>query len=233
MPSCIAGVESAFRARGEGAQSPSAVLGIRVGPAGFHAKAAFLELSVPYFAVKVNSNFPENPRAHSLPTIQGVLVLFDATNGEPLAIMDSMSITTLRTAATSAVAAKYLARADAKTATFIGCGVQGRAHVAAISCVLTLERVVLFDIDHQTADALANELANSYPFEISVAADLQGATRASSIIVTSTPSNDAFLGPDDVTPGAFIAAVGADNEHKHELHPELLTSVSPEGRMRE
>lgn len=222
LPSCIDGVERAFRFRGQGHPSPSAVLGVHVGDGGFHAKAAFLELSRPYFVVKVNANFPGNPRVHGLPTIQGVLLLFDAERGVPLAIMDSMSITILRTAAASAVAAKYLARNDARIAAIIGCGAQAHAHIAAISAVRALERVFVFDIDATKARALSDSLTRSHSFAISVARSVSDATLSSSIIVTTTPSKKAILSSEHVAPGTFIAAVGADNEHKQELDIDLL-----------
>src|SRR3954463_7324691 len=92
MRSCIDGVENAFRLKGEGRPSHGGILGVHVPGGGFHAKAAVLELSRPYFAAKINANFPENPSTRGLLTIQGVLVLFDGSNGRPLAVMDSMAI---------------------------------------------------------------------------------------------------------------------------------------------
>ncbi|HEY8795835.1 MAG TPA: ornithine cyclodeaminase family protein [Gemmatimonadaceae bacterium] len=222
VPSCISAVENAFRLRGNGAASPSAVLGVHVDRGSFHAKAAYLELSRPYFAVKVNANFPGNPAAHSMPTIQGVLVLFDATLGVPLAVMDSVAITALRTAAATAVAADHLAHRGAQIATFIGCGVQARAHVAAIAAIRALRQVYVFDVDEERASRFARELRSQYAFPVTVAPALRDATRASEIIVTATPATQPFLGVDDVSPGAFVAAVGADNEHKRELELSLL-----------
>ena len=224
--SCIDGVENAFRLKGEGRPSPGGVLGVHVAGGGFHAKAALLELSRPYFAAKINANFPANPLTRGLPTIQGVLVLFDASNGRPLAVMDSMAITTLRTAAASAVAANFLARREAHTATFVGCGVQARAHVAAISAVRELERAFVFDLDEAKAITFARETQTLHAFEIVVATDLGKATRNSDIVVTTTSAKRAFLGRDHLSSGAFVAAVGADNEHKQEIEVDLLrTSV--------
>jgi len=220
--SCITAVENAFRQRGEGKLASSAVLGIHVAGGGFHAKAAVLDLSRRYFAVKINANFPDNPSTRGLPTVQGVLVLFDATNGSPLAIMDSMAITTLRTAAASAVAASYLARAGSRTATFIGCGVQGRAHLAAISEVVELHRAFVSDQNKVKATAFVKEMQSLYPFEILLADDIRAATSTSDIIVTTTSAERAFIEINDVSPGAFIAAVGADNEHKQEISETLL-----------
>jgi ornithine cyclodeaminase/alanine dehydrogenase-like protein (mu-crystallin family) len=224
--SCIDGVESAFRLKGEGRPSPGGILGVPVAGGGFHAKAALLELTRPYFAIKVNANFPGNPSTRGLPTIQGVLVLFDPSNGVPLAVMDSMAITTLRTAAASAVAAKFLARREARTATFIGCGVQARAHVAAISAVRKLERASVFDLDSLKAATFAREMQTLHEFEILVATDLGHATRDSDIVVTTTSAKKAFLGRNHLSKGTFVAAVGADNEHKQEIEEDLLrTSV--------
>ena len=222
MRACIAAVENAFRLKGLGRMSPGATLGVHVGNGGFHAKAAFLELARAYFVVKVNANFPGNPARLGLPTIQGVLVLFDATNGIPLAVMDSMFITQFRTAAASAVAASYLARTDAHSMTVVGCGAQGRAHVASIACVRKLRRVYAFDSDLKTAERFVSDMQLMYPFEMIVATELGEATRVSEIVVTATSSRNAFLGVDHISPGTFVAAVGADSEHKQELHAELL-----------
>src|SRR5581483_4594648 len=138
---CIAAVERAFRDGGEAAS---------LGLGHFHVKAAIAGGRI---AVKVNGNFPENPAKHGLPTIQGVIVLADADKGTPLAILDSIEITALRTAAATAVAAKYLARQDAKSVTIAGCGIQGHAQLAAIRRVRAIERVFAVDVDHDKAAA--------------------------------------------------------------------------------
>ena len=151
-------------------------------------------------------------------------MLFDATDGRPLAVMDSMAITTLRTAASSAVAASFLARADARTATFVGCGVQARAHVAALSAVRELRKVFVFDRDKEKEAAFVDEMRALQSFEIQRAVDLRQATTASDIVVTTTSSTKAFLGIGDISPGTFVAAVGADNEHKQEIEPALMRS---------
>jgi len=222
MPSCIRAVEEAFRLRGAGAATPSAIAGLELAEGSLHAKMASLPLARAYAAVKVNANVPSNPVARGLPTIQGVLVLFDATTGVPLAVMDSASITTLRTAAASAVAAKYLARPDASTVTFIGCGVQARAHLAALVTVRTVRRVRAVDGRAAAVEAFCAFARDRCGLEADVAPSLREATLASDIIVTSTPSTRAILDIDDVAPGTFIAAVGADNEHKQEISPALL-----------
>jgi len=116
---CIVTVEHAFRLYGEGKAAAPAVLSMHTRDGGFHVKLGLLELSRPYFGTKVNGNFAENPKRFGLPTIQGVLILCDAEKGSPLAVMDSRDITSLRTGAATAVAAKYLARQDSRTATIV------------------------------------------------------------------------------------------------------------------
>jgi ornithine cyclodeaminase/alanine dehydrogenase-like protein (mu-crystallin family) len=222
MPSCIHAVEAAFRARGEGRAAPSATLGFPLDGGGLHVKVASLDLSRPYVVAKVNANFPRNPLERKLPTIQGALVLFDATCGTPLALMDSAPITTLRTAATTAVAASRLARPDASTVTFIGCGVQARAHLTALCQVRFVERVFAVDNRPAAADAFRKLAITVHGVECSVSSSLRRATRASEIIVTTTPAERAILHLGDVAAGTFVAAVGADNEHKQEIDPELL-----------
>ena len=226
MPSCIRAVEEAFRARGEGRPTPSAMAGLELAHGTLHAKMASLELPRLYVAAKVNANLPDNPIEHKLPTIQGVLVLFDGANGVPLAVMDSAPITMLRTAATSAVAAALLARADASTVAFVGCGVQARAHLDALRHVRTIRRVYAVDRDRDAAEEFSVFARAVGDAEVTVASSIAAAARASDIVVTTTPSQRALLDIGDVSPGAFVAAVGADNEHKQEIAPALLRAAA-------
>jgi alanine dehydrogenase len=136
LEECAAGVEHAFKLYGEGKTQRPGILGVHARDGGFHIKAGILELERPYFAAKVNGNFPQNMKQFALPLIQGVIVLCDAENGYPLALMGSIEITIQRTGAATAVAAKYLARSDSKIATICGCGNQGRISLRAISKVL-------------------------------------------------------------------------------------------------
>ncbi|PYQ68410.1 MAG: hypothetical protein DMF54_00680 [Acidobacteria bacterium] len=93
-----------------------------------------------YFAAKTNANFPANRERLGLPTIQGIVLLFDAESGVPLAVLDSIEITIRRTGAATAAAAKKLARSDSSTVTICGCGEQGRVQLEAIAGVLPIER---------------------------------------------------------------------------------------------
>ena len=215
---CLTSVEAAFRSYGEGHSAPPKSLGLHAGNGTFHIKAAAAEL----LAVKINANFPDNPRRHSLPTIQGVIVLFDTERGTPLAIMDSSLITTLRTAAATAVAAEYLARSGAAIVTVIGCGTQGRASLEALQLVRPIRKAYAYDADTSAALRFEREMAAQLGIDVTAVSAINEAVADSDIVVTCTPARSAILDKDHLHPGLFIAAVGADNPEKQELTPALL-----------
>jgi ornithine cyclodeaminase/alanine dehydrogenase len=183
-----------------------------------------LPLARNYFAAKVNANFPNNREHFNLPTIQGIILLADAVNGRPLAIMDSIEITIRRTGAATAVAAKYLARENSEVVTICGCGNQGRVQLRALHRVLPLQHVYAFDLNEGQARRFASELSLELGIEVEVVRDLATAVGKSDVCVTCTPTKKYFLHKDYVAPGTFLAAVGADNEEKQELDPQLLAS---------
>lgn len=222
--SCIAAVENGFRAHADGRALGPASLGLTSAAGSYHVKAAGMRGTPGYFAAKTNANFPENPKHHALPTIQGVIVLCDDSNGRMLAVMDSMEITILRTAAASAVAARYLARAESKVATLFGCGAQAAAQIRAIARVLRLERVFAHDLDPSRVAAFAAQLADDPGVAVVPVADIAAALQASDVIVTCTTAKLTFLSRQLVRPGTFIAAVGADNPTKSEIEPELMAA---------
>jgi alanine dehydrogenase len=226
LDECIAAVEHAFALQAEGKALGPGVLGLHVPGGGFHVKAAGLPLERFYFAAKLNANFPDNAARRGLPTIQGVVVLSDGETGQPLALMDSMEITALRTGAATAVAARYLARPDARVATIVGCGRQGRIQLAALARVRRLERVYAMDRDATVSRQFAREMSAELGVDVRPVAALAEASRQSDLLVTCTPSRSPLLGREDVAPGAFVAGVGADNEYKQELDPGLLASAS-------
>ena len=226
LPDCIDAVERAFRLHAEGRTLGPGVLGVPAGNGGFHIKAAGLLGERSYFAAKTNANFPENPHRFGLPTIQGTIVLADASRGVPLAIIESGSVTALRTAAATAVAARLLARSGARNATIVGCGVQGELQLGAIAAVLPLQRAWVLDSDHDRAERMAARAAASLGLHVEAAKDLRAALRESDVCVTCTPARRAFVMAADVTPGTFIAAVGADSQGKQEIEPALVASAT-------
>jgi alanine dehydrogenase len=155
-----------------------------------------------------------------------VVVLCDGDDGTPLAVMDSIAITAIRTGAATAVAARHLARPDARVATICGCGAQGDVQLRAVARVAALDRVFAFDLDGARAKAFAERLGPALSLGITPVSDLADAARRSDIVVTCTPSRAPLLRPGDLRPGAFVAAVGADSEHKQEVDPRLLAGTA-------
>lgn len=219
---CIDAVEDVFRLLGEGKAQPPATLAVHAEGGGFHIKAGLLARGDRvYCAVKNNGNFPVNAE-RGLPTIQGLVMLCDGNDGRVLAVMDSMELTALRTAAATAAAARVLARADSTTVAVIGCGVQSRHQLRALAAVLPLRRVAAFDLHPERAESFCREMASELGIEAVPRPDVGSATRGADVIVTCTTTREFVLGPDDVEPGTFVAGVGADNEVKRELHPALM-----------
>jgi len=220
---CIAAVEKAFTMQAEGKAARPGILGIYADHGGFHMKAGIMKLPRHYFVVKTNANFPGNPKAFGLPTIQGVIAVSDAENGMLLALMDSMELTILRTGAATAVAAKYLSKTNSKTLTIAGCGSQGMISARMLKKVRPIENFFAHDIDEEKAKKFVKEISKELDIEGEVTTNLSNAVLQSDICVTCTTSIKPILTPDAIPPGIFIAAVGADSEHKQELDPAILT----------
>jgi ornithine cyclodeaminase/alanine dehydrogenase-like protein (mu-crystallin family) len=221
---CIDAVDEIFRLQGQEKIPAPGILGVRAPDGGLHVKAGLLPGDRNYLVAKLNANFPGNNAHFGLPTIQGVIAVFDAENGVPLAILDSTDITLKRTAAASAVAAKYLARKDSSVATICGCGQQGRAQLRAVLLILPLTKIYTFDLDEPAAINYRNELSPELKIDIELVRDLPSAIQKSDVCITCTTANKSFVRKEDVSPGTFIAAVGADNEDKQKIDPALIAS---------
>lgn len=200
------------------AQSP---LPLAIDGAGgtFHAKAASLTLDRPWVALKLNGNFPENRARHRLPTIQGAILLCDGADGRLLAILDSIEVTIRRTAAATALAARHLARADSASVLMCGCGAQAPAQLDALRGVLPIARGLCWDKDEASARTFAKATG------LVATNDLRSACAEADVIVTCTTAAEPFITADMVTPGTFVAAVGADSPHKSEIAPDLMASA--------
>jgi ornithine cyclodeaminase/alanine dehydrogenase-like protein (mu-crystallin family) len=223
---CIAAVEHAFRRYAEGSTAPPAILGVPSESGGFHIKAGLMEFDEgKFFVAKSNGNFPDN-RTLGLPTIQGVIIVCDGNDGRLLALMDSIEITIVRTGAATAVAAKYLSDKDSRVMTVAGAGEQGRISLKMLSRVRPIEKASVYDLDESRSRSLVEEMSAQLPFEIVHTTELRTATLQSQIVVTCTPSKRPFLSNEDIAPGTFIAAVGSDNEEKHEVDPNLLAECT-------
>jgi alanine dehydrogenase len=196
-------------------------VGFMIQGGSIHVKSGLLPGSHLAFASKVNVNLPDNWNSRRLPTIQGVVVVSDAKDGRPLAIMESITLTGIRTAATAALAAQFGASKDSKTAAIIGCGAQAKYQLDALRAVFPLEIVRVFDIDAARAEALASACSTPST-SVRAAPSVREAVAQADICVTCTTSTLPVLTEDLDLRGCFVAAIGADNPEKHEIAPTLM-----------
>jgi ornithine cyclodeaminase/alanine dehydrogenase-like protein (mu-crystallin family) len=216
-------VEGAFRALSLGTLQSIAPAHVPGEGGAFHIKSAVATSGTRRAAIKINGNFPDNPRMSGLPTIQGCIVLVDTTNGRLLAIMDSIEITAQRTAAASAVAARHQARRDATTIAFVGCGVQAHCHLDSLLALREFDfrSVRLFDVD-QACAARLGEHAVAHGLDATRAMSPGAACSEADVVVTCTPAQAPLVHAGDIRTGTFIAGIGADNAHKNEIAAELM-----------
>ncbi|MBL8672115.1 MAG: ornithine cyclodeaminase family protein [Alphaproteobacteria bacterium] len=221
---CRAALAQAYAALHEDRASAGQSVGFRAAAGSFHVKAALLPGTRAVFAAKINANFPGNPAATGRPTIQGLVLVASATDGRPLAILDSAELTALRTAAATALAATHGARPDSATALVVGCGRQAPYQVEALCAVLPLRHLLLRDIEPARAERLARLLAPRLRCDIVPEGGLAAAALQSDVIVAATTATAPYLTADMVRPGSFVAAIGADSAQKHEVAPGLLAA---------
>src|SRR5512136_2922752 len=138
MKTIIELLEKAFVDKGHGKVEMPPKPGIHTMPDAFiHAMPAYIP-SMRSAGIKWVSGYPENFK-HGLPYITGLLILNDVETGIPYSVMDCAWITAYRTGAATALAAKYLARPESKTAGILACGVQGRTNLEALKVLFPIE----------------------------------------------------------------------------------------------
>lgn len=137
--------------------------------------------------VKWVSGFPDNPK-HGLPYISGLLILNDPVTGVPTCVMDCTWVTAKRTGAATAVAAKHLAREDARVLGILGCGVQGRSNLEALTAVCkSLEEVKAYDVNKENLRKYVKEMANKYGMRVVPVDSPRRAVEDCDIVVTAGP----------------------------------------------
>jgi alanine dehydrogenase len=161
------------------------------------------------------TSFPSNP-AQGLPTVTGLVLLSDATNGMPKAVLDAGAVTSLRTGAAAVLAAETLGRTDAESAAVIGAGVNGEA--AARTFIARGRRVQLWDIDRTRAESVADRLGA----EVAPGRD---EALAADLLVTVTPGKNILLEEGSLRPGQHASLMGADGPGKAEIAVEELARV--------
>jgi len=172
-------------------------------------------------AVKIVSVFNDNP-AKGLPLIHALVVVVDATTGEPAAVMDGTALTALRTGAASGAATDLLARQDARTAAVFGTGAQGRTQLEAVCAVRPIQEAWAYDVLPQQAAAYADEMSQRLSILVNAAETPSEAVRQADVICTATTSTSPVFDDADVQPGTHINAIGAYTPQMQEIPPETV-----------
>jgi len=136
--------------------------------------------------------------------------------------MDSIVLTSIRTAAVAALAAQHLSLASANTITIVGCGEQGEAQLRAMGLVRDLRQAFVIDAEVAKAEAFAKRMSGDVGLRVEPAANLAAAIRVSEICVTCTTSSSPLVYREHLHPGLFVAAVGADNPAKQEIAADVM-----------
>jgi ornithine cyclodeaminase/alanine dehydrogenase-like protein (mu-crystallin family) len=210
-------VRDAFVAYARGEWSMPPKIYVPAYPAGdFRAMPA---LGGGHALLKWVTSFPGNP-AQGLPTVMGLVLLSDASNGSLRAALDAGAVTALRTGAAAVLAAETLGRSDAETAAVVGAGVNG---IAAARTFLARGRdVLLHDVDQERAERAATELTSQQTVTKSVGRD---EALAADLLVTVTPGHEVLLPVGSLSPGQHVSLMGADGPGKAEIAvDELLRS---------
>ncbi|HEV3411245.1 MAG TPA: ornithine cyclodeaminase family protein [Puia sp.] len=180
--------------------------------------------------VKLITIFHSNGTA-GIPSHQGVVILFEATHGKPLLLLDAAELTAIRTAATSALATRLLAREDSTTLAIIGTGEQAIKHIESISLVRPIETIYCWGRNPAHAKALRDRLA-AYPhqnpasgrprYSIQLTDTAQAAARSADIICTVTAAAHPVLEGRWLQPGTHLNVVGSCTPHNREVDTETI-----------
>jgi ornithine cyclodeaminase len=225
--SCLEAVENAFTAYATGGASLPAVINLDVEESRgeVHIKAGHLR-GTPQYAVKIASGFYDNP-SRGLPQNDGMVLVFEAQTGVPSALLlDNGFITELRTGSAGAVAAKHLARRDARVVGVVGCGHQARFQLESLALVRPFDEVRIYGRRPDRARACVEQLAADPAIprgcRVTAVREVREAVDGADIVVTVTSSREPLVRAAWLSPGAHVTAVGSDGPDKRELHTDVL-----------
>jgi ornithine cyclodeaminase/alanine dehydrogenase-like protein (mu-crystallin family) len=187
MSEIIHALEIAFREKGEGRTEMPPKPGVHPGGEDnfIHAMPAYIP-ALNSAGVKWVSGFSENFK-RGLPYITGLLILNDAETGLPIAVMDCMWITAMRTGAASALSARFLARPESSTVGILGCGVQGRTNLEALKVLFPLKKVRAYDIHPENSRRYADEVSERFQVDATPVATPREAVKGCDMVVTAGP----------------------------------------------
>lgn len=224
MKEIIEALMIAFREHGNKRVEMPPKPGVHTQPDAFiHAMPAYIP-ALHSVGMKWVSGYPENFK-RQLPYISGLLILNDEQTGLPLAVMDCMWITAMRTGAATAVAAKYLARPESESVGILGCGVQGRSNLEALNVLFPIKRVIAYDTLPQQTAWFAQFVGKQFGLEVVQAKQPREAVDGMDMVVTSGPilrKPHATIKAGWLADGAFASLVDFDSYWE----PAAMTEAS-------
>jgi ectoine utilization protein EutC len=222
----VAVVEKAFAALAMGGVVMPPILSMAI--AEHHGEVDVKTAYVPGldgFAIKVSPGFFDNPK-RGLPSLNGLMVLFDAETGIVKAVLlDNGYLTDIRTAAAGAVAAKHLAPQKVTTAGVIGAGLQADLQMRALKLVREFEEAVVWARDPAKAAQYAERMTDTLGCPVRVAESAEACVRAAQVVVTTTPARAPLIEAEWLHPGLHITAMGSDAAEKNEIAPRALAQA--------
>jgi len=169
-------------------------------------------------ACKIVCDYPEN-KNRGLPTIIATIVLNDVKTGELLAVMDGTFLTAVRTGALGGIAAKYMARKDSKTVGIIGCGIQARTQLEALTKVVDLEKAKIYDLNESSMDAFIIDMTK---LGVLIEKSTPDEVVDSDILVAATVSQTPVILGEKIKPGTHVTSIGAHTPDARELDDILV-----------
>ena len=225
MKEIITDMESLFRKLGEGTakampkikmdfekQEFEGMNGWYVGMAGY----AISENNKPLVGMKWLSRFNTNSRIQ-LPTLNSLIIINDPETGLPLAVADGNLITAMRTGATTAVGAKYLAKKDSEEITIIGSGVQGKSHLMALNELFKIKKVNVVGRNSKNTMQYVKEMSEKTNLNIQPHDSIKNAVNNSDIIIVATNSKTPVLNGEWLKRGFFVGSINMNDEIDDEL----------------
>lgn len=177
------------------------------------------------YGLKTVCVFPENP-SQGKDAHQGSVMLFSAETGELQAMMNASAVTAIRTAAVSGVATDLLAREDAHELAIVGAGVQARTHLAAMSCVRSIERCRIASRTIEHARQLVDEMSDRFPFPLAAVETVEQALADADLIVTATNAKEPVLKREWISPGVHLNVVGSSSPKSREVDTATMAAAA-------
>jgi alanine dehydrogenase len=219
----VACVEQAYRMHGEGRfyMDPKGHIVLDKYPGEWEAMPSYIE-EPEAAACKWVSIREQNRERFDLPTVFSILIYTHPETGFPLAICDGSYHTVMRTGASAAVSAKWLARPDSKVLAIVGAGHMAEGTIETCNEVFEWDEVRIWSRSQETLDGFAAKYAGRFTFRLLPSTDLESVVRGADVVATITPARGPIVKDEWIAPGTHIAAVGADKGGDQELDGRIL-----------